>query len=564
MTPTSNTPYPRTYDPLIDGLLSGAYWLLDDKRTITWSLGNNSLYEWYQDGYQVVQAAFDAWEAVINVNFEFQGTYVDFTNPSADIVVTIGDSSFFSNPSTVGMGIFPNQWVADQFLSQYGLTRYYYPHPEGDLFFNIDHPVTDYYNLGSDFFHVVLHEIGHAIGLKHPHDNGLAGYPTYAEAGYDEYDNGYLTLMSYEETSPNWQYGWASTPLPLDILAAQEIYGINPNTNTGDSHHYLYDDGLLRTIYDVSGFDTLDAYYINHGVLINIEKGWWSDLGNFSTVFIDANSEIENAYGTDWADTIYGNELDNFLYGRGGDDMIYGGDGIDYAFYDFRRFDYDITRTSINTYEVQNQYYTENLQDVEGLAFTDYYVNLTVQDSASSIVASALQQLQELYVAFFNRVPDGDGLEYWINQYKSGLSLNDIAEQFYQAGIKYSNVTGFSSSMTNTDFINVVYGNVLGRPEGADEGGLTFWNNALTNGDATKATLVAAILDSAHTYKGDSTWGWVSDLLDNKIEVANTFSVDYGLNYYTSEESITGGMAIAAAVTPDDTSVAIELIGVVV
>ena len=118
--------------------------------------------------------------------------------------------------------------------------------------------------------------------------------------------------------------------------------------------------------------------------------------------------------------------------------------------------------------------------------------------------------------------------------------------------------------MSNTDLINIIYVNVIGREDGADAEGLSYWTNALQSGDASNGTLVSAILTSAHTYKGDAEWGWVADLLDNKIDVANTFAVEYGLNYQTPEESITGGMAIAAAITPTDIDAAIELIGVIV
>ena len=54
----------------------------------------------------------------------------------------------------------------------------------------------------------------------------------------------------------------------------------------------------------------------------------------------------------------------------------------------------------------------------------------------------------------------------------------------------------------------------------------------------------------------------MADLLDNKIVVADAFAVDWGLNYNTPEDSIANGMAIAAAVTPTDTSAAISLIGI--
>ena len=159
-------------------------------------------------------------------------------------------------------------------------------------------------------------------------------------------------------------------------------------------------------------------------------------------------------------------------------------------------------------------------------------------------------------------MPDADGLAYWIGQMGAGQGINQIAESFYNAGVQYSSLTGFSSTMSNNDFVNVVYRNVLGRSEGADAGGLAYWSGRLETQTATHGSLVSTILDSAHTFKGDATWGWVADLLDNKITVAKTFAVDWGLNYNTPSDSISHGMAIAAAVTPSSTTAAITLIGV--
>ena len=151
-------------------------------------------------------------------------------------------------------------------------------------------------------------------------------------------------------------------------------------------------------------------------------------------------------------------------------------------------------------------------------------------------------------------------MNFWLDEIKAGKTISQIADSFYAAGVNYSNLTGFSSKTTNTDFINVIYKNVLGRSNGADYGGLTFWTNELTSGRATKGTLVTDILKSAHTFKGDPTWGWVANLLDNKIDVAKKFSIELGLNFNTPEESIKQGMAIASSITSSDTSKAIELI----
>jgi hypothetical protein len=287
--------------------------------------------------------------------------------------------------------------------------------------------------------------------------------------------------------------------------------------------------------------------------------------GEFGHDVLYGGDNGDKLFGGDGDDILNGEDGDDYLIGGAGNDTINGGSGFDYAFYSSVRFTYDISETDefLLLEDLTGEEGVDTIQQVEYLFFNDYMVSIDITKNAAKIPSFALEQLQELYVAFFNRIPEAVGLNYWINQYDSGVNINSIAEQFYNAGIQYSDVTGFSAGMSNTDFINVVYTNVLGRENGADTAGLAYWNNALETGSATNATIVAAILDSAHTYKGDAEWGWVADLLDNKIEVANIFAVDYGLSYYTPEESITSGMAIAAAVTDTDITVALELIGIV-
>ena len=155
-----------------------------------------------------------------------------------------------------------------------------------------------------------------------------------------------------------------------------------------------------------------------------------------------------------------------------------------------------------------------------------------------------------------------DGLSYWIGQKTGGLSVDQIAESFYSAGVQFSSLTGFSSTMSNGAFVNVVYKNVLGRPGGADAQGLAYWSGKLADGSASRGALVSTILDSAHTFKGDASFGYVADLLDNKIAVAKTVAIDYGLNYNSADEAVLNGMAIAAAVTPTSIASAIALVGV--
>jgi len=220
----------------------------------------------------------------------------------------------------------------------------------------------------------------------------------------------------------------------------------------------------------------------------------------------------------------------------------------------------EITGSTVLLGYQSNAYWATH--NVEKIQFSDYIVNTTVYDNAHTIKTSDLQSLEELYVAYFNRVPDADGLDYWVTQYKSGMSFKQIGDAFFLAAAQYPAQTGYSANLSNTDFINTIYKNAMGRTAGADSAGLQYWLNELNTGLQSRGSMVTAVLAGARAYKGDATWGWVVDLLDNKIKVANQFAVEWGLNFLTPEASITNGIAIASAVTATDINAAIALIGI--
>ena len=280
-----------------------------------------------------------------------------------------------------------------------------------------------------------------------------------------------------------------------------------------------------------------------------LAKGWGFHFINYGS------SSQDELFGSSYNDTFIASRASDFIDGGAGTDSVLVSNSIS---------NYSVTKTAkgYTLFDKVGSDGTDSLLNIEAIKFSDKTINLTVQAKAASAPPADITRLVELYTAFFNRVPDADGMSFWIDEMKSGKTVNQVAESFYNAGVNYSSLTGFTATMKNTDFINVIYKNVLGRKDGADAGGLSFWDGALISGQASRGTLVTNILDSAHTFKGDKTWGWVADLLDNKITVAKKFSIDMGLNYNTPEESITKGMAIASAITSTDTSAAVTLIGV--
>ena len=276
-----------------------------------------------------------------------------------------------------------------------------------------------------------------------------------------------------------------------------------------------------------------------------------------ASVLLDPGAAgVIDYFGTGLGDVLRGTAADESFHGAAGDDtLLYGGPRSAYLM--------GHAGAAVTVFDTQaGRSGNDSLFDVERIKFSDLSVNLTIGQASRTIPAAQLQQIEELYVGFLNRIPEADGLAYWIGQALAGRPMTSIADAFYSAALDYSALTGYSREMSNSDFVEAIYRIVLGRASGADPDGLALWSGALDSGAHSRGSLVTAILAAAHTFKGDLTWGWVADLLDNKAAVAQRYAVELGLNDSTPEASIAHGMQIAAAITPTSIEAALALIGV--
>ena len=194
----------------------------------------------------------------------------------------------------------------------------------------------------------LIHEVGHALGLRH----SFAGTESWDNSQFDASLNGgeestFWTVMSYTSYKEHFR-----TELrPFDIAALQAIYGPSKLVRNGNDV-YVLDPLGSNFIWDSGGIDTIDASSIDRSLkdtfgdrvdsvknlrlVLDLNQNTHGYIDNFfdriilpGQITINAGTVIEHVVGTQSRDWIYGNSANNRLEGRAGDDLLTGRDGAD-------------------------------------------------------------------------------------------------------------------------------------------------------------------------------------------------------------------------------------------
>jgi hypothetical protein len=368
-----------------------------------------------------VKTAFDLLSSYTNL------TFVQVDSGLASAAAIRVDQTGYSDPQ-IGSG----SWATYPYLG--GLAA-------GDTFLGGNANVPNQY-FGTDDFNTIIHELGHAFGLKHGHETNYHG------ALAPQYNDNEFSVMTYASylgaNTSGATVAWAgSSPqsyMMFDIAALQALYGAN-FSKVGTSATYTWNNttgqesinglvapdtgvtltnkifstvwtGGAHTTYDLSTFGDNQVDDLRPGHWLTFSYFQLADLNNLApegTPQFQAQGNIYNALlyhgNTDSEittlitgsgnDKIIGNDLDNFLNAGAGSDTIIAGPGGDSIYFHFGNgilsSGHDILRDTpadLNGDQVWGfgSGYTSAL-DVLGVQFGQ--ISLVVSDNHQSATLSA-------------------------------------------------------------------------------------------------------------------------------------------------------------------------------
>lgn len=482
-----------------------------------------------------------------------------FARQAMTYISSVIDVHFVETTDVTGLNtvVFANN--AQQYSSAYA----YYPYDDSigsDIFIDNTSPGNLTPREGHYSALTLIHEFGHALGLKHTFsDNGEneAPYLPLAE------ESTQWSVMSYTDRAEDYYLRYS----PFDIAALQYLYG--PSTAQATSNTYALRTDGSNIIWDGGGTDTIDGSAIAQAITLNLTPGYWGHIGAKSSLMsaagqitVNFGTTIENAKGGSAGDTITGNTAANQLWGfngndtlrggegndlidgGGGNDVIDGGTGTDSAVFAGGRSAFDVMKTATG-YRVAAKAGTEGtdtLSSIERLSFDDTSIDLDYNDA-----------VQQLYVSYFGRAADTNGIANFSQSLANAGAPKDIqglTTAYDSNPTVRSLVDAFGTSTESNNlytgdtpaFVSAIFQNVLSR--GPQTEGLQFWSGAIDAGTLTKGNAALSIMAGALI--NTSVQGLTdAALITNKIRVASNFT--FGLDTPTEVQNYRGPVAAAAA-----------------
>ena len=248
---------------------------------------------------------------------------------------------------------------------------------------------------GQEGYQVLLHEIGHALGLSHPLLTDDASVRPVLLPKWQ--DPAYTVMADKASASGLWQT-WFGL---LDIQALKKLY-LQEAESAASSLYKLQDSaGLsISTIDDAKGFDTLDLSSLSFGARVDLRPSAISSVGMTSdgvpaqnNLIISSDTYIEEVIGTNSDDVLKGNAQNNKFTPGTGNDLVDGREGFDEVRYKEAKSTYQLYKSEwTGDWVCEDKAFvlgSDTLMNIERIHFADTSVALDIEGNAG-IVAKTL------------------------------------------------------------------------------------------------------------------------------------------------------------------------------
>lgn len=300
----------------VSSLASGTYWS-SNLSTLTYSFNETIPLSYYEEEDDSLTNGFtplnDEQREAVRSMIEQIGALIGIDFEEIEVG---GDIRFniieMEDENVVAFAFYPEEGVGgDVFLS----SEY---NDETTLFdYNLEQ--------GREGWSTIVHELGHAFGLKHPFEEEIQ-LPT-------EQDNTAHTIMSYTNVN-NYQVDFAlqndgsiqaeyisvlSQLYSLyDVSVLQAIYGANESTNRDDNTYTMsFDEFKFQTIWDAGGNDTFDFSANRGDTTLNLNGGTLNSVDEYSLdeIVNYYQNEVDTSHYNSWIEDVV-SELyhENSLY----------------------------------------------------------------------------------------------------------------------------------------------------------------------------------------------------------------------------------------------------------
>ncbi len=402
-------------------------------------------------------------------------TFIEtFTGSAADIHFASYDISG-SNTSGIAYTYSPYYFNSQNIVTSFTPSVYVYL-DNGSFFQQNSNPRAG--NLG---YETLLHEVGHALGLKHPFE-GSVTLPAIQ-------DNSSNTVMSYTRTGGTYY----STFREIDLAALAYLYGgdgLGGSWGVGTSGYYYQGTsandtftagGGRHTWVGLGGADVVNYPAPVGGVLFSRtgDGTWLNIIGSgfddrvatsieqvgfqlgtslpVSMVMAAVGTTGQRMYaGTSANDVVVGtggNDL--FFIGDAGNDVFDGGGGIDTALLNLNRGQTQIQHPGAG-YQLTSTYGVDTLNNIERLHFNDKKLALDLDGAAGNLAKIVGALFGQAYLT-----PGVVGVG--LGLFDSGMTMEQVAELALGNGL--FPVGGRS----NANVVNQLFINIAERPPSSAE-----------------------------------------------------------------------------------------------